>query len=83
MWLATAGHQVTVCEAAPRVGGKLGIAEYPTPQGVFRFDTGLTLLTLPEVFEHRRRPGRACSIRTRPGYAGINRHQPARCATRQ
>jgi phytoene desaturase len=44
--LAEAGHQVTVFEQADRVGGKLGSL---TRQG-FRFDTGPSLLTLPEVF---------------------------------
>ncbi|HEX2300572.1 MAG TPA: phytoene desaturase family protein, partial [Pseudonocardiaceae bacterium] len=45
--LATAGHRVTVCEAAERVGGKLG----SRAREGFRFDTGPSLLTWPEVFE--------------------------------
>ena len=45
--LAAAGHAVTVFEALPRAGGKAGIAEY---DGV-TFDTGPTLLTMPEVFD--------------------------------
>ncbi|HEY9472743.1 MAG TPA: phytoene desaturase family protein [Mycobacteriales bacterium] len=49
--LAARGHQVTVCEQAPVVGGKLGLLEKATPQGVFRFDTGPSLLTMPWVFE--------------------------------
>jgi phytoene desaturase len=49
--LAAAGHAVTVCEQAPVVGGKLGLAERRTAAGTFRFDTGPSLLTLPQVFE--------------------------------
>ncbi|MGH4025770.1 MAG: phytoene desaturase family protein [Pseudonocardiaceae bacterium] len=45
--LAAAGHRVTVCEAADVVGGKLGSRE----RNGFRFDTGPSLLTWPEVFE--------------------------------
>ena len=45
--LAAAGHRVTVCEAAEVVGGKLGSRE----RDGFRFDTGPSLLTWPEVFE--------------------------------
>jgi phytoene desaturase len=45
--LAAAGHRVTVCEAAGTVGGKLGVAR----RDGFRFDTGPSLLTWPEVFE--------------------------------
>ena len=48
--LAAAGHQVTVCEQAQRVGGKLGMYERQTASGRFRFDTGPSLLTLPQVF---------------------------------
>lgn len=48
--LAALGHRVTVCEAAPVVGGKLGRAEVVVPEGRFEFDTGATLLTLPQVF---------------------------------
>jgi phytoene desaturase len=44
--LAATGHEVTVFEQADRVGGKLGSLSH---QG-FRFDTGPSLLTLPEVF---------------------------------
>jgi phytoene desaturase len=43
--LAAAGHAVTVCEQADTVGGKLGIAELDG----FRFDTGPSLLTMPDV----------------------------------
>jgi phytoene desaturase len=48
--LAAAGHAVTVCEQAPVVGGKLGVVERTTEAGVFRFDTGPSLLTMPQVF---------------------------------
>ncbi|MGH8884593.1 MAG: phytoene desaturase family protein [Egibacteraceae bacterium] len=43
--LAAAGHDVTVCEQAERVGGKLGLLE----RDGFRFDTGPSLLTMPHV----------------------------------
>lgn len=45
--LAAAGHRVTVCEAAAAVGGKLGLLR----RSGFRFDTGPSVLTWPEVFE--------------------------------
>ena len=45
--LAALGHDVTVCEAAAEVGGKLGLVE----RDGFRFDTGPSLLTMPWVFE--------------------------------
>ena len=48
--LAARGHQVTVFEQADVVGGKLGRYERRTPEGVFRFDTGPSLLTLPHIF---------------------------------
>ncbi len=41
--LAAAGHQVSVFDSAPTVGGKLGILE----RDGFTFDTGPSLLTLP------------------------------------
>jgi phytoene desaturase len=44
--LAAAGHRVTVFEQAPEVGGKLGRFE----RDGFRFDTGPSLLTLPQLF---------------------------------
>jgi phytoene desaturase len=44
--LAAAGHTVTVCEQAPAVGGKLGLLQ----RDGFRFDTGPSLLTMPQVF---------------------------------
>ncbi|MCL9797402.1 NAD(P)-binding protein, partial [Frankia sp. AgKG'84/4] len=45
--LAAAGHDVTVCEQASTVGGKLGWYE----RDGFEFDTGPSLLTMPGVFE--------------------------------
>lgn len=45
--LAAVGHEVTVFEAAPAVGGKLGVLE----REGFTFDTGPSLLTLPDVLE--------------------------------
>ena len=48
--LAAGGHAVTVCEQSETVGGKLGLLERPTEAGVFRFDTGPSLLTMPQVF---------------------------------
>ena len=45
--LAAVGHAVVVCEAGDRVGGKLGTFE----RDGFRFDTGPSLLTLPQAFE--------------------------------
>lgn len=44
--LAVGGHRLTVCERAPEVGGKLGLATH----GGFRFDTGPSLVTMPQVF---------------------------------
>lgn len=44
--LATIGHRVTVCEAAPTYGGMLGQRR----RDGFAFDTGPTLLTLPAVY---------------------------------
>ncbi|MEX2291926.1 MAG: phytoene desaturase family protein [Mycobacteriales bacterium] len=49
--LAALGHDVTVCETAQSVGGKLGLVEHAVPGlGDFRFDTGPSLVTLPQVF---------------------------------
>ncbi len=49
--LRAQGHDVTVLEQAPEIGGKLGWLEVPTDEGTFRFDTGPSLLTMPQVFE--------------------------------
>ena len=48
--LAAQGHAVTVLEAAEAIGGKAGEIERTTAAGTFRFDTGPSLLTYPEVF---------------------------------
>jgi phytoene desaturase len=49
--LAAAGHDVTICEAARTVGGKLGLVTHEVRGvGSFRFDTGPSLVTLPHVF---------------------------------
>jgi len=49
--LAATGHAVTVCESADEVGGKLGLVVHDEPGvGSFRFDTGPSLVTLPQVF---------------------------------
>ncbi|MGK5741922.1 phytoene desaturase family protein [Micromonospora sp. URMC 103] len=48
--LAATGHEVTVFERADTVGGKLGRHVRDTEAGPFHFDTGPSLLTLPEVF---------------------------------
>lgn len=45
--LARLGHRVTVCEQRDAVGGKLGTLSL---QG-FTWDTGPSLLTMPEVFQ--------------------------------
>ncbi len=44
--LSAQGHEVTVCEQADAVGGKLGWFE----RDGFAFDTGPSLLTLPAVY---------------------------------
>ncbi|MGB9377190.1 MAG: phytoene desaturase family protein [Mycobacteriales bacterium] len=49
--LAAGGHQVTVCEQAPVLGGKVGRHVVETSYGSFRFDTGPSLLTMPHVLE--------------------------------
>ena len=49
--LAVLGHRVTVCEAAETIGGKLGLVTHDVPGlGQFRFDTGPSLVTMPQVF---------------------------------
>ena len=45
--LAGAGHDVTVVERGDRPGGRAGTLEL----GGYRFDTGPTVLTMPELFE--------------------------------
>lgn len=44
--LAVAGHRVTLCEASPTLGGKMNTWE----SGGYRFDTGPSLITMPDVF---------------------------------
>jgi len=46
IWLAHAGHDVTVLEQAPVAGGKCA----EVSSGGFRWDAGPSLLTLPEIF---------------------------------
>ncbi|MFY1637386.1 phytoene desaturase family protein [Solwaraspora sp. WMMB335] len=48
--LAAGGHDVTVVERADTVGGKLARWTRQTDAGEFTFDTGPSLLTLPQVF---------------------------------
>ncbi|MFL6137540.1 MAG: phytoene desaturase family protein [Frankiaceae bacterium] len=45
--LAALGHDVTVCERAERIGGKLALVE----RDGFRFDAGPSLVTMPFVLE--------------------------------
>ena len=45
--LAAQGWQVTVCEQGPTPGGKMNVFE---KEG-YRFDTGPSLVTMPEIFE--------------------------------
>ncbi len=49
--LAATGHDVTVCEQAAGVGGKLGWQEIASPAGIFGFDTGPSLVTMPHVLQ--------------------------------
>lgn len=44
--LAAGGWRVTICERGPTLGGKMNLFE----KGGYRFDTGPSLVTLPEVF---------------------------------
>ena len=44
--LAVLGHDVTVCERSTAIGGKLGVLR----QQGFTFDTGPSLVTMPQVF---------------------------------
>ena len=46
--LAKQGHEVTVLEAQPEIGGRAGSWEH---EG-FRFDTGPSWYLMPEVFDH-------------------------------
>ncbi len=51
MRLAGAGRQVTVLEREPVPGGRAGLATVSTPGGSYRFDTGPSVLTMPELVE--------------------------------
>jgi phytoene desaturase len=47
--LAGAGRSVTVVEREQVPGGRAGLIESPAAGGVYRFDTGPTVLTMPEL----------------------------------
>jgi phytoene desaturase len=47
--LAGAGRQVTVLEREPAPGGRAGLLESPVNGGSYRFDTGPTVLTMPDL----------------------------------
>lgn len=49
MRLAGAGRQVTVLERESGPGGRAGLLEIPTTGGSYRFDTGPTVLTMPDL----------------------------------
>ena len=49
--LAGAGREVTVLEREDVPGGRNGLLEVPSPSGdgTYRFDTGPTVLTMPDL----------------------------------
>ena len=49
MRLAGAGRRVTVLEREARPGGRAGLIETTTDGGTYRFDTGPTVLTMPDL----------------------------------
>ena len=49
MRLAGAGRQVTVLEREAHPGGRAGRITTPVPGGEYRFDTGPTVLTMPDL----------------------------------
>ncbi len=49
MRLAGAGRQVTVIEREDIPGGRAGRLDIPTADGTYRFDTGPTVLTMPDL----------------------------------
>ncbi|MGV1004310.1 MAG: phytoene desaturase family protein [Candidatus Nanopelagicales bacterium] len=49
MRLAGAGRRVTVLERESVPGGRAGRLEVPTADGTYRFDTGPTVLTMPNL----------------------------------
>lgn len=63
LWLAARGARVTLIEREPRLGGKAG--EWRV--GAYRFDTGPSVLTLPEVVRSTfEGAGVACPVTFRP-----------------
>jgi phytoene desaturase len=51
MRLAAAGRRVTVLEREQVPGGRAGLLVRTTPEGTYRFDTGPTVLTMPDLIE--------------------------------
>ncbi len=49
--LVAAGRRVTVVERAPGPGGRAGLLTRTTSEGTYRFDTGPTVLTMPDLIE--------------------------------
>jgi len=49
MRLAGAGRKVTVLEREPIPGGRAGRLDLTAPDGTYRFDTGPTVLTMPDL----------------------------------
>lgn len=49
--LAGAGRRVTVLEREAEPGGRAGLRVTRTAQGTYRFDTGPTVLTMPDLIE--------------------------------
>src|ERR1700712_3686848 len=47
--LAGAGREVTLLERAAVPGGRAGRLELTGPTGTYRFDTGPTVLTMPDL----------------------------------
>jgi phytoene desaturase len=47
--LVGAGRRVTVLEREPVPGGRAGLIETPATGGTYRFDTGPTVLTMPDL----------------------------------
>lgn len=63
LWLAARGARVTLIEREPRLGGKAG--EWRA--GAYRFDTGPSVLTLPDVVRSTfAGVGSECPVRFRP-----------------
>ncbi|MHC8497508.1 MAG: FAD-dependent oxidoreductase, partial [Actinomycetes bacterium] len=49
MRLVGAGRRVTVLEREAVPGGRAGRLDVPTADGTYRFDTGPTVLTMPDL----------------------------------